>query len=126
MKHKVFLFAGFLFSFFISCRTQQRTVSGVYDFEQPLDTSNVVYKGGDGKSPGSAVLILGTKNERSGIAAEYGWISKLHGERNVGWKYGEQSSVMYDGKRMDVIMIHTVPANATVAYYFDISDFYGK
>jgi hypothetical protein len=109
-----------LLPFFISCHTQQ-SVS-----EQPVDISNVVYKGGDGKSPAGAVLIVGVRNERSGIAAEYAWITKLQGERNIGWKYGEQSSIMQDGKRVDVIMIYLIPSNTIITYYFDVSDFYGK
>jgi hypothetical protein len=104
----------------LSCHTTKPAV------EEPIDISTVVYKGGDGKSSESAVLILNAKNEKNGIAAEYAWISKFHGERNAGWKYGEQSSVMHEGKRIDVIMIYLVPSNAIVNYYFDVSDFYGK
>jgi hypothetical protein len=119
MRHKLILLGFLLFSL-SCCQTQHGAV------EQPADISNVVYKGGDGKSPESAVLILGAGNEQSGIAAEYAYISKLNGERNKDWRYGEQSTVMHEGKRIDVIMIHTIPSNSTITYYFDITDFYGK
>jgi hypothetical protein len=110
----------FLLLFLTACHTQRSAV------EQPIDISSVIYKGGDGNSPENAVLILGARNEQSGIAAEYAYISKLNGERNEGWKYGEQSTVMHDGKRIDVIMIHSIPSNIVIIYYFDITDFYGK
>jgi hypothetical protein len=90
------------------------------------DLSKVTYEGGDGKTPESPILIRNAANGRDGIAAEYAFIEKAHGEKSRDWRPTGQSSFTKDGRQFDAIKVQVIATNETLTYYFDISEFYGK
>jgi hypothetical protein len=117
------LFVSFAF---LSCGTSQKTVSPTEYWNKTPDISNVVYEGGNGKSMENCIIIKNAKNELNGVAAEYSYISKIHGLKFTNWKPIGQSSVTNNDRTYDIINILTLPQNEKIDYYFDITDFYGK
>jgi len=112
---------------FSSCGTMQTsTTSMTNDYNQTPDLSRVTYEGGNGTSIETAIIIKNAGNERNGIAAEYAYISKIHGQKFTTWKPNGSSTNFMNGKKIDIINITTLPRNEQKMYYFDISDFYGK
>lgn len=90
------------------------------------DLSKVTYEGGDGKSIEKAIIIRNAENSMDGIASEYAYIAKIHGEKFKDWKPVSQSLVNKDDKKIDVINIEIIAKEEKLVYYFDITEFYGK
>lgn len=110
-----------------SCGTMQTpTTSMTNYYNQAPDLSNVKYEGGNGTSVETAIIIKNAGNERNGIAAEYAYISKIHGQKFTTWKPSGSSTNLMNGKKYDIISITILPRNEQKMYYFDITDFYGK
>ena len=122
-----------LFSIFlISCSTgkyysanRSSTIDPNY-WNIPADLSKIVYEGGDGSSLENAIIIRNATTTRDGIAAEYAYIEKKHGQRFNEWKPMGQSTNTQNGSRYDVIIIQITSDNTTIKYIFDITEFYGK
>ena len=124
MKKNFFLISCFIiFSFvLISCSTNK---SSTYQ-NVPIDLTKIVYEGGDGSSFENAIIIKNATTSRDGIAAEYAYIGKVHGERFKDWKTIMQSLSSSNGKHYDIIKINILSDNTTKEYYFDITSFFGK
>lgn len=95
-------------------------------YSQAPDLTKVTYEGGDGKTIETAIVIKNAENERNGIAAEYSYISKKHGQKFTNWKPVGNMSQSKNGKVFDIITIVSLPENETITYCFEITDFYGK
>jgi hypothetical protein len=125
MKYTRILF--FLFCIVISCATTQNANFNAQQYwNTPPDLSKVTYEGGDGKTVESAILIKNAGNAINGIAAEYAYITKTHGEKFKDWNLLEQNSFNSGNKKYDFMKIQLILNSDTVSYYFDISEFYGK
>lgn len=110
-----------------SCATKKpNTTNAINYWTKPVDLIKVTYEGGDGKSIENAIVIKNAENERNGIASEYAFIAKIHGEKFKDWKPIGQSAINKEGKKFDSINIQLTNQNQTLTYYFDITDFYGK
>ena len=115
----------FLFTL-TSCATQKATTNPKDYWAKASDLSNVTYEGGDGKTIENPIVVKNAKNERNGIASEYAFIAKAHGEKFKDWKPIGQATATKDGRKIDSIKIQLIDKNETLTYYFDITDFYGK
>ena len=127
MKKNIILLI--LISISASCVTTQNTISkssATEYWNKPIDLTKVTYEGGDGKTVENAIIIKNAENERNGVAAEYAYIAKIHGEKFKDWKPVGQSTINNDKKKIDLINVQILQKNETVSYYFDISEFYGK
>jgi hypothetical protein len=124
MKYKYAAIILFLFTL-TSCAVQKPTTNAKDYWTKPPDLSNVTYEGGDGKTIESPIVVK-AKNERDGIASEYAFIAKAHGEKFKDWKPIGQATTTKDGRKIDSIKIQLIDKNETLTYYFDITDFYGK
>jgi hypothetical protein len=85
----------------------------------------ITFKGGPGDTPATAVIITGAPNSRVGIDAEYYFLGKKFGQRNVDWKLKRQSVIHEKGKvydRMDLEM----KDGSKKTVFFDITEFFGK
>ena len=110
----------------ISCATQKPTTSAKDYWTKAPDLTKVTFDGGDGKAIESPIVIKNAENERNGIASEYAFIAKTHGEKFKDWKPIGQSTNTKDGRKIDSIKIQLIAKNETLTYYFDITDFYGN
>ena len=115
--------------FLISCSTSKHhstnrssTIDPNY-LNVPQDSSKIAYEGGDGSSMKNAIVIKNAKNSRDGVAAEYAYIEKMHGED---WERRMQALNAQKGRIYDVITIRIKSDNTTKTYYFDITEFFGK
>ena len=88
--------------------------------------SEVVLSGGSGESFQEAVIITGTKNQSESVDAEYQFISKIHGQRGIGWHLVGQTVIREKNKIADVIEIQLRDSSDRRIYYFDVTDFLGK
>jgi len=86
--------------------------------------SSVTYSGGDGSTIENAIII-NAQSSFVGVAAEYDYISKKHGERKSSWELEFQSLIEKDGKHFDALHIK-LKNDQNLTYYFDISMFFGK
>jgi hypothetical protein len=84
--------------------------------ERPL----IRFRGGDGSSQATAVMIEGAQNEPEGITAESLWILKHH----EGWRKAHQALIHGGSRSFDAIDYETPDGKHTV--WFDITSFFGK
>lgn len=123
---KNYLFIILLSTVLISCATKKAPVNASQSFMIPADLSQIIYEGGDGKTIDNAVIIKNAQNIINGIAAEYAYIAKSHGEKFKDWKPLRQALTFKDEKKFDVIYIELTSNDEKLTYYFDITDFFGK
>jgi len=110
----------------VSCSTAYKpTNSSAFQNRRP-DISKVIYEGGNGKSIDNCIIIKNAENETNGIASEYAYISKIHGQKHTNWELISQSLQTNNNRKYDVLDIQTLPQKEKISYYFDITDFYGK
>jgi len=91
-----------------------------------ISIGKIKFTGGDGSSKENAIKIDGAKSGSEGIPAEYIYISKKHGNRDVDWKLQGQSLLGDKGKSYDFVEIEIQESKTIVGYYFDITDFFGR
>ena len=88
----------------------------------PPPTTGIHFSGGDGSSVEKAIVILGAKGERDGVAAEYSYVEKHLGlSRN---DVVSQSLLDKNGRSFDMLQLKT--AQGSRQLYFDITDYFGK
>ena len=85
----------------------------------------ITFKGGPGDTTATAVVITGAPNTRVGIDAEYYFLQKKFGQRNVDWKLKRQSVLHDQGKVFDRMDLE-LKDGSKKAVFFDISEFFGK
>jgi hypothetical protein len=85
----------------------------------------ITFKGGPGDTTATAVVITGAPNTRVGIDAEYYFLGKKFGQRNVDWKLKRQSVLQKEGKVYDRMDLE-LKDGSKKAVFFDISEFFGK
>jgi len=85
----------------------------------------VTIKGGPGDTTATAVVISGAPNSRVGIDAEYYYLEKQYGQRNVDWKLKRQSVLREKGKVYDRMEIELKDGGKKTVF-FDITEFFGK
>jgi hypothetical protein len=83
-----------------------------------------LYSGGDGASVETAIVI-NTVNPSLGVEAEYVYIGKQCGIRQVDWELELQRLQHYAGKPYDVLNIRLC-TGAVRTFYFDLSTFYAR
>ena len=76
---------------FTTCVTQKATISAADYWAKAPDLTRVTYEGGDGKTIETAVIVKNAENERNGVASEYAFIAKIHGEKFKGPITNEKS-----------------------------------
>jgi len=81
----------------------------------------IEYKGGDGTSQEQAIKIVGAKNEREGVDAEYSLIERIMEEYTVLL----QEVLCEEYKSYDRLVLQDVNGNE-YEIWFDITEFYGK
>jgi len=92
--------------------------------EQPAKPK-ITFSGGPGDTPETAVVISGAPNSMAGISAEYYYLEKKFGQRNVDWKLKRQSMRQIKGKIYDRMEIE-LKDGSRKDVFFDISEFFGK
>ncbi|MBI4643007.1 MAG: hypothetical protein HY790_01085 [Deltaproteobacteria bacterium] len=85
----------------------------------------IVFKGGPGDTPETAVVISGAPNSRVGINAEYYYLMKKFGQPNADWKLKRQSVLHVKGKDYDRMEIE-LKDGSKKDVFFDITEFFGK
>lgn len=91
----------------------------------PPAKPKIFFTGGPGDTTATAVVISGAPNSRVGIDAEYYYLGKKFGQRNVDWRLKRQSVLQEKGKVYDCMeMIMKDGSKKTV--FFDITEFFGK
>lgn len=85
----------------------------------------ISFSGGSGESFHDAIVINGARNKTDGVAAEYKYITDIHGQRGSGWSLVGQTVVREKNKIVDVVEIQLKSAMDRRIYYFDVSDFLG-
>lgn len=86
----------------------------------PERTSSHASIGQEGTSIQTSVPIKAT-NSAEGVAAEYAWIARKH----PGFKR-ESQSLLLEGKRAYDLIEITTADGKRMAYYFDVTSFFGK
>lgn len=85
--------------------------------------SNCSFSTDKGESFHDAVVVNGVKSQREGLAAEYRYISDLHGRRGQDWFLVGQTVISDQKKVVDVVEIQlNSPADRRVIY-FDATSF---
>jgi hypothetical protein len=83
-----------------------------------------VASGRDGSSAEKAVVVNAT-SERIGIPAEYAYLERVCGKRDVDYTLNRQTLIHKNGREYDVLEIQL--KNGSVrSFWFDITSFYGR
>ena len=82
----------------------------------------IKYEGGMGESREDAVIIIGAKDIKEGVAAEYDFISSMHGKKDKAWRVKSQSQAREGDKVYDVIEMEVMEKEQTHYIYFDITN----
>ncbi len=90
-------------------------------FAQP----QITFKGGPGDTPETAVVISGAADSMAGISAEYDWLARKFGRKNVDWSLRRQSVMQQQGKVYDRMEIE-LKDGSRKTIFFDITGFFGK
>jgi hypothetical protein len=96
---------------------------GLFNFSNQKNETSL-YSGGDGTSIETAIVI-NTANSFLGIPAEFKYIVKKHGQRDINWTVHLQSVLKKDGRSYDRLDIELIGGELK-SYYFDITQFYGR
>jgi hypothetical protein len=86
----------------------------------------ITYSGGNGDSFESAIIINGVDKQSESVAAEYRYLSRLHGEKDKAWRVEGQSMTSEEKNVYDVIEIVLIPTSEKRIYYFDVTRFAWK
>ena len=85
--------------------------------------TNCSFSSDKGESFHDAVVVNGATNQREGLAAEYRYISDIHGRRGLDWFLVGQTVISDRNKVVDVVEIQlNNPADRKVIY-FDATSF---
>ena len=107
---------------FLGCLSRQGGRFGGAFSEE--NAKNISYSGGNGDSAEEAIIINGVDKQSDGIAAEYQYVSSIHGEKGKMWSVVAQSIVREKTKVYDVVEIRlNNPNNDMRIYYFDVTSF---
>ncbi len=90
-------------------------------FAQP----QITFKGVPGDTPETAVVISGAADSMAGIGAEYDWLARKFGRKNVDWRLRRQSVMPQQGKVYDRLEIELKDGSQRIVF-FDITGFFGK
>jgi hypothetical protein len=102
-----------------SCSPRQAVNSG-----GPMElASNISFSTDKGESFHDAVIVNGVKNQREGVAAEYRYISDLHGQRGEDWFLVGQTVIQNQDKLVDVVEIQLNNPVDRKIIYFDATAF---
>ncbi len=85
----------------------------------------IIFKGGPGDTPETAVVISGAPNSQVGIDAEYYYLMKKFGQPNADWKLKRQSVLHKNGKVYDRMEIE-LKDGSKKTIFFEITEFFGK
>jgi hypothetical protein len=80
----------------------------------------IQFKGGDGASQQTAVVIAGASGEEEGVAAEYMWLNK-HFDA---WRREAQAHIQTGGRHFDKLDV--TMKDGSHAFWFDITAFFGR
>lgn len=111
MKHfAIFVIALFLIS--CSGKTALKSTSS-------SDATNISFSDHTGSSFNDAVVVKGVSNLKDGLAAEYHYISSLHGKRGDDWFLLGQTLIHEQNKLVDVIEIELKNSADRRIFFFD-------
>lgn len=89
----------------------------------PVEEASATFSVEKGTSFHEAVKVDGVKNQREGIAAEYRYISDLHGQRGQDWFLVGQTVIQHQTKLVDVVEIQLAASEIHEVIYFDATGF---
>lgn len=89
----------------------------------PVEVASATYSEDNGASFHDAVRVNGAKTQREGVAAEYRYISDLHGQRGQDWFLVGQTVIHNQDKLVDVVEIQLTAPEDRKVIYFDATAF---
>ena len=89
-----------------------------------LKKGNIEFIGGTGNTLLDAIIIKGTKSEKSGMEAEIFYLEKLYGKKNIDWRILRQRVLEKDKRTYDFFIIETKEPKKTINIFFDITEFF--
>jgi hypothetical protein len=103
------------------CQNQFNTcLEGKLTASRSLARPQIAFKGGDGLSQETAIVIDGAMNEFEGIMAESLWAARHH----VDWRKRDQSLIAAGAKHFDQINYEAADGRHTI--WYDITGFFAK
>jgi hypothetical protein len=123
MKLGIFICTALICFVPLGCGSKQTIrVRRTREADQLPRGRKINYEGGAGESREDAVIIAGAKDIKEGVAAEYDFISELHGKKNKDWRLKSQNQIREGGKVYDMIEMEVLKSGRTHYYYFDITN----
>jgi hypothetical protein len=103
-----------------ACMLRHLTCSGDTEKAARERADLITFRGGDGSSIETAVVIGGARNENEGIVSQLYWAAMRHPD----WRKNGQALLRKDGRAFD--RIEYSAKDGPHRLYFDITGFFGK
>ena len=87
------------------------------------EVASATFSNGKGESFNDAVVVGGVNSRYEGVAAEYQYISGLHGMRGQDWFLVRQTVVKNQDRILDVVEIQLKDPSFRKVFYFDATSF---
>jgi len=97
---------------------------GVMDWFRRKKASSGIYSGGPGDSVETAIVINAT-NTIGGIAAEYVYIGRECGTKDVDWTVKSRMKTSHNNKHFDFFDV-ALKDGSRRSFWFDITAFFGR
>lgn len=79
-----------------------------------------------GETVKEAIVIKDATDNLDGIAAEYSYLAKKFGRRDIDWEVRKQEFLEDQGRKYDALEVFFPAESSVKNIYFDITDFFGK
>ena len=89
-----------------------------------MKKGTIEFIGGTGNTLLDAIIIKGTKSEKSGMEAEIFYLEKLYGKKNIDWRILRQRVLEKNKRTYDFFIIETKEPKKTINIFFDITEFF--
>ncbi|MBN1578511.1 MAG: hypothetical protein JW913_18255 [Chitinispirillaceae bacterium] len=101
-----------------SCTTRQTLKT-----DGPMEVASATFSNDKGESFHDAVVVGGVKNPYEGVAAEYRYISGLHGQRGQDWFLVGQTVIQNQNRIVDVVEIQLNDPAFRKVIFFDATSY---
>jgi hypothetical protein len=126
MSGKVLKNLAFLLVFAVLAALLWHTLSLPHDAVAKIkDTAHPTFQGGNGDTPGTAVVISGAPDYVSVVAAEFQFLKQKFGQRGRDWRLVKKEEYQHDGQVYDLITIE-FPNEIRRMVFFNITAYFKK
>ena len=90
-----------------------------------LDSGDIWFGGGNGDTVDNAIIVRGAQFDLVGTYAEFGWLARVHGQKDRDWTLISHSHEVRGGRDIDTFILRLTDGTSRTVY-FDCTESFGK